>query len=107
MKAFNSLEESFIKQRKNAHEICRLFAKSPSKGNLKRLRSMFAHCGEQVVIEAGFHKKAIIAQDFGPYQIDLVNAYVKPKTKKSNPEFDRNGCVAGAKAIIKETTQTA
>ena len=27
------------------------------------------------VIEAGFHKKAIIAQDFGPYQIDLVNAY--------------------------------
>lgn len=28
------------------------------------------------VIEAGFHKKAIIAQDFGPYQIDIKNAYV-------------------------------
>lgn len=27
------------------------------------------------VIEAGFHKKAIIAQNFGPYQIDLKNAY--------------------------------
>ena len=27
------------------------------------------------VIEAGFHKKALIASDFGPYQIDLVNAY--------------------------------
>jgi len=26
------------------------------------------------VIEAGFHKKALIAQDFGPYQIDLKNA---------------------------------
>ena len=26
------------------------------------------------VIEAGFHKKAIIAQDYGPYQIDLTNA---------------------------------
>jgi glycosyltransferase involved in cell wall biosynthesis len=26
------------------------------------------------VIEAGFHHKAIIAQDFGPYQIDLQNA---------------------------------
>jgi len=26
------------------------------------------------VIESGFHKKALIAQDFGPYQIDLVNA---------------------------------
>jgi len=27
------------------------------------------------VIEAGFHKKAIIAQDFGPYQIDINNVY--------------------------------
>ena len=27
------------------------------------------------VIEAGFHKKAIIAQDFGPYQIDIKNAH--------------------------------
>ncbi len=27
------------------------------------------------VIESGFHKKAIIAQDFGPYQIDIQNAY--------------------------------
>ena len=26
------------------------------------------------VIEAGFHKKALIAQNFGPYQIDCVNA---------------------------------
>jgi len=29
------------------------------------------------VIEAGFHKKAIIAQDFGPYKIDLKNIYDK------------------------------
>ena len=29
------------------------------------------------VIEAGFHKKALIAQDFGPYQIDITNAYEK------------------------------
>lgn len=28
------------------------------------------------VVEAGFHNKAIIVQDFGPYQIDLVNANV-------------------------------
>lgn len=27
------------------------------------------------VIEAGFHKKAIIAQDFGPYTIDIKNCY--------------------------------
>lgn len=53
--SFNSLEKSLIEQRKNTHEICRLFAKSPSKGNLKRLKDTFAQCGEQVVIEAGFH----------------------------------------------------
>lgn len=29
------------------------------------------------VAEAGFHKKAIVAQDFGPYTIDLKNAYEK------------------------------
>ena len=40
------------------------------------------------VIEAGFHKKAIVAQDFGPYQIDLTNAYVKPTSKKDSPKFD-------------------
>jgi len=27
------------------------------------------------VIESGFHKKALIAQDFGPYQIDIKNVY--------------------------------
>ena len=27
------------------------------------------------VIESGFHKKPLIAQDFGPYRIDLKNAY--------------------------------
>lgn len=40
------------------------------------------------VIEAGFHKKAIVAQDFGPYQIDLTNAYIKPESKKAQPKFD-------------------
>ena len=29
------------------------------------------------VIEAGFHKKALIAQNFGPYQIDINNVYKK------------------------------
>jgi glycosyltransferase involved in cell wall biosynthesis len=31
------------------------------------------------VIEAGFHKKAIIAQDFGPYKIDLTSYYDRPQ----------------------------
>jgi len=33
------------------------------------------HNSQLKVIEAGFHKKAIIAQNFGPYQIDINNAY--------------------------------
>lgn len=37
------------------------------------------------VIEAGFHKKALIAQNYGPYTIDLVSA-IKP-----GGEFDPNG----------------
>ena len=55
MNKFNSLDKSYLEQRKTAHEICRLFAKSPSKGNLKRIKGLFAQCGDGVVIEAGFH----------------------------------------------------
>jgi arabinogalactan endo-1,4-beta-galactosidase len=29
------------------------------------------------VIESGFHKKALIVQDFGPYTIDCINAFEK------------------------------
>ena len=39
------------------------------------------------VIEGGFHKKALVAQDFGPYQIDIINAYEKGgnfNTEKGN-----------------------
>jgi glycosyltransferase involved in cell wall biosynthesis len=36
---------------------------------------IFNKCKSQLkVIEAGFHNKAIIAQNYGPYQIDLTNA---------------------------------
>jgi glycosyltransferase involved in cell wall biosynthesis len=41
------------------------------------------------VIESGFHKKALIAQDFGPYQIDLVNARVKGVDKNNPITFDK------------------
>ena len=43
------------------------------------------------VIESGFHKKALIAQDFGPYQIDLVNARVKSTDKNSPVTFSEDG----------------
>jgi len=36
------------------------------------------------VIESGFHKKALIAQDFGPYQVDCVNLF--ERGGKLNPK---------------------
>ena len=40
------------------------------------------------VIESGFHKKALIAQDFGPYRIDLINANVRPNKGESTTVFN-------------------
>ncbi|MDA8940109.1 sugar O-acetyltransferase [Pseudoalteromonas marina] len=55
MQSFNSISKENLAQRKTVHEICRLFNKSPSKGNLKRIKERFAQCGEGVIIESGFH----------------------------------------------------
>jgi len=52
---FNSITPALIAQRKSVHELCRQFSSSPSKGNLKRLKDLFTRCGEQVIIESGFH----------------------------------------------------
>lgn len=52
---FNSLTPELIRQRKAVHEVCRQFSRSPSKGNLKRLKTLFYSCGEEVFIEHGFH----------------------------------------------------
>jgi arabinogalactan endo-1,4-beta-galactosidase len=50
--------------------------------------SMFNKVKSQLkVIEAGFHKKAIVAQDFGSYQIDVKNVLIsvmEVTLKKSN-----------------------
>jgi len=55
MQPFNSLHKELLALRKQTGEICRLFNKSPSKGNLKRIKERFAQCGEGVIIESGFH----------------------------------------------------
>ncbi len=52
---FDSITAELISQRKSVHELCRQFARSPSKGNLKRLKALFHSCGEDVFIEYGFH----------------------------------------------------
>ncbi|WP_114324857.1 sugar O-acetyltransferase [Candidatus Colwellia aromaticivorans] len=54
-KRFDSLTPELIAQRKSVHELCRQFSRSPSKGNLKRLKALFHSCGEEVFIEHGFH----------------------------------------------------
>jgi len=52
---FNSITPALISQRKSVHELCRQFTRSPSKGNLKRLKGLFHSCGDNVFIEYGFH----------------------------------------------------
>jgi maltose O-acetyltransferase len=54
-KALNSLTTELIQRRRQVHEICRQFSRSPSKGNLSRLKSLFATFGEDVFIEQGFY----------------------------------------------------
>lgn len=52
---FNSLTPALIQHRNKVHEICRQFNKSPSRGNLSRLKSLFVKCGQDVFIEQGFY----------------------------------------------------
>lgn len=55
MQEFNSNTPERLQARKTMHEICRQFERSPSHGNLKRLKSCFALCGDEIFIEAGFY----------------------------------------------------
>jgi len=52
---FNSLTKERIQQRHKVHETCRQFSRSPSRGNLSRLKGLFLSCGEDVFIEQGFY----------------------------------------------------
>lgn len=52
---FDSLTPERIARRQHVHEICRQFARSPSKGNAKRLKGLFKQSGQHVVIEGGFY----------------------------------------------------
>ena len=56
------------------------------------------------VIEAGFHKKCLVAQDVAPYQIDVVdgkNGILVPYKKNSKPWYK------ALKRLIKEPNQIA
>jgi len=54
-KNFESITPELVNQRKSVHELCRQFTRSPSKGNLKRLKAQLNACGDEVFIEYGFH----------------------------------------------------
>jgi len=54
-RCFDSITPVLINHRKSVHELCRQFTRSPSKGNLKRLKALFSSCGDDVFIEYGFH----------------------------------------------------
>jgi maltose O-acetyltransferase len=71
--AFNSNTPERIQQRKTMQDTCRQFERSPSHGNLKRLKCFFNQCGDEVFIEAGFHC------DYGKF-INLGNrVYINAK----------------------------
>ena len=52
---FDSLLLENREQRNKAHELCRQFNRAPSKGHLKKLKVIFKHAGEMLIIEQGFH----------------------------------------------------
>ncbi|NOQ78620.1 MAG: sugar O-acetyltransferase [Gammaproteobacteria bacterium] len=52
---FNSLTPELMQRRHQVHDTCRQFSRSPSKGNMARLKSLFAGVGEEVFIEQGFY----------------------------------------------------
>ena len=52
---FDSLTPELIQQRHQIHTLCQQFSRSPSKGNLNRLKKCFSSCGDSVFIESGFY----------------------------------------------------
>ncbi len=55
VKTLNSLSSENRERRSYVHDICRLFNRSPSKGNLSKLKSVFASVGKELFIEQGFY----------------------------------------------------
>ncbi|WP_198263124.1 sugar O-acetyltransferase [sulfur-oxidizing endosymbiont of Gigantopelta aegis] len=53
--SFNSLSAELRQQRHQMHDTCRQFNRSPSRGNLQRIKALFLSCGDEVFIESGFH----------------------------------------------------
>jgi maltose O-acetyltransferase len=51
----DSLSSENRERRSQVHDICRLFSRSPSKGNLTKLKRLFARVGSDLFVEQGFY----------------------------------------------------
>ena len=92
---FNGLDKSIRESRKAAHEICRLFNKSPSKGNLKRITGLFAHSGSGVIIEAGFHCDYGAQMQIGDRTFININCTVLDAPIREGAITIGNDCLIG------------
>ena len=54
-KIFDSISSENRERRSQVHDICRLFSRSPSKGNLAKLKKLFARVGNDLFVEQGFY----------------------------------------------------
>ncbi len=54
-RVFDSLTSENRHRRSLVHDLCRSFNRNPGKGSLKKLKQLFAHSGEELIIEQGFY----------------------------------------------------
>lgn len=94
--AFNSIHPELISQRKSVHDLCRQYARSPSKGNLKRLKTLFGACGKNVFIEYGFHMDYGESVFIGDRSYINTNCTIVDGIKASNKKITiGNDCFIG------------
>ncbi len=84
---FNSITPELVRQRKSVHELCRQFTRSPSNGNLKRLKTLFHFCGADVFIEYGFHIDYGDSITIGDRTFINVNCTIVDASKETNSKI--------------------
>jgi len=95
---FDSISPRLISQRNAVHDLCRQFSRSPSKGNLKRLKALFAACGESVFIEAGFHADYAQSIHLGDRVYININCTILDGPEMADPSLAvhiGNDCLIG------------
>lgn len=100
-KPFDSITPKLISQRKSVHELCRQFTRSPSKGNLKRLKALFHRCGDNVFVEYGFHMDYGDSITIGDRTFINANCTIIDATKETCSKIDiGRDCLIGPNVQI-------